>query len=1397
MKKFFNVLLVIAILFSTLPIQNFTYAAGGYYFTDVEILHTEGGQAKSIDALTEPLQDGDSVTMKFHWALDNTAIVAGQTMSIDLPKLIDWSDLLNQDLPGDDGTIYGIFDVQDENGDGTYELKITFNAEADNKSNVSGFAGVNVSVETLNQIIELPYEYSMPINGGTKKISFDVLPSGGQVLEKYGVLTGDPNVISWTINVNTGLTKLSDYDLDDSYSSLLKYDDNMTIHEILINADGSEAGLGDDVTDQFDITYTDAGVGVETGQEGKLNVNPKDTYDKGYNKAYRLVYTTTIDPAKIDVSRTTFDYENTIELNSDDTQSDTVTVTRGTLIDKSSALSSVYNASSIDWTIHVNNAEYDLSNVQVIDTIPSGLTLGSVSIKTTDGTDYTKDVDYTISTAGVDEKTVMTIDFTANVSEELIIKYDTPIADDSRFSNSDNITFTNSAKLKHSKGENLDLGGDETVALKQGRAIYKKGTGTNSYNDAKFIIWDLYINMAEIDMGGDNVITDSFLDNLHLDKSFPIEVNKLDIEHDVNLGGVNSDPAQEMLEQIKNETEFNGFSVVYKTGDAVAIDDNLIDNFVLTINPKIDAAYHIRYKTLVNSDKYDVRDYSNTVGFGGLSDDFDEELIISNIYNKFSTDVDYNTKILSWNISINPLRHELDGLVVVDDFSTDQYMTQAQFDAISITDGATTEKVEVDGIIRGFKIIFPDDLNNKTYNIVYNTTMDDDVFYNGGNLNYSNTAKLTWDVDGETELSKKPTLTSEGVKNGKKVGSADFSNKSIDWDVYINYFSKNMTDEVLTDNLPEGLLLKSGSIQVYDYSIDADGAITVGGLADMTNIQINEANDHKSFTLDFDGLHDRPYMVSYKTDLDGVSKDEYINTASLESGESFTAKVKYDNYNKFISKTGTQNGKTSIDWKLKVNQSRSKISKLVVTDTLSRGLEIDLDSFKFTEGNLDIDGQSYAFSDLFDVTIDDKTLVTDPTIVRMTIKEGLYVDDLFHIEYTTNIVEEEVIGKAVSNQVSLTGESINFGTRQDNISYDYSSIDGFGYGTGEVGAFTMTKVDEDDGTKLSDAVFELRRGDKLLGQLTTDENGRITVDNLLYLEHSLTEITAPEGYELDSTPYTFTINGPNMTFDIENERYRKLIITKLDEINEHVLSGAEFEIYDDSDQLVDTLTTDHTGKVEILLLKGDYKIKEVKPPSGYYLNEDLAEITVDDSSDVFEVDFKNKKKPRVSDDDDDEPEEKPEEKPVEKPVEEIVEEPTEEPEEDQPEEEIKPVPVDEPEEEVIEVVTKEDEPVSGEVEEAEDLEVETEPEHGSVEVDENGKWTYTPDEGYEGDDAFTIKVTTPEGEEEIIYIEIDVEETPQGAVILPQTGQSMPWFNYMFGGFLVLLGSVFLFRKKS
>src|SRR5699024_7445104 len=77
------------------------------------------------------------------------------------------------------------------------------------------------------------------------------------------------------------------------------------------------------------------------------------------------------------------------------------------------------------------------------------------------------------------------------------------------------------------------------------------------------------------------------------------------------------------------------------------------------------------------------------------------------------------------------------------------------------------------------------------------------------------------------------------------------------------------------------------------------------------------------------------------------------------------------------------------------------------------------------------------------------------------------------------------------------------------------------------GKVELTKTDT-EGNPLADAVFTLElNGEVVEEELTTDENGNILVEGLAPGDYTFTEVSAPTGYIIDSTPITFSVAAEN------------------------------------------------------------------------------------------------------------------------------------------------------------------------------------------------------------------------------------------------------------------------------
>ncbi len=193
---------------------------------------------------------------------------------------------------------------------------------------------------------------------------------------------------------------------------------------------------------------------------------------------------------------------------------------------------------------------------------------------------------------------------------------------------------------------------------------------------------------------------------------------------------------------------------------------------------------------------------------------------------------------------------------------------------------------------------------------------------------------------------------------------------------------------------------------------------------------------------------------------------------------------------------------------------------------------------------------------------------------------------------------------------------------------------------------TVIKVDSETGQTVKGVTgFKIRNTQTNEESETyyTDENGSLTLPGeITYGNYELTEVIPPNGYVLNTTPVSFSIDGntPEVVIRLSDKPEKgKISVLKKGEMfssvevskdryvpvySEKGLTGAEFEVTAAEDiytadgtlrikagETADRIITGEDGTAESReLYPGKYLLREISAPEGYILSAEPREITV-------------------------------------------------------------------------------------------------------------------------------------------------------------------------------------------
>ncbi|CAM2079730.1 MAG: Cys-Gln thioester bond-forming surface protein [uncultured Clostridium sp.] len=180
------------------------------------------------------------------------------------------------------------------------------------------------------------------------------------------------------------------------------------------------------------------------------------------------------------------------------------------------------------------------------------------------------------------------------------------------------------------------------------------------------------------------------------------------------------------------------------------------------------------------------------------------------------------------------------------------------------------------------------------------------------------------------------------------------------------------------------------------------------------------------------------------------------------------------------------------------------------------------------------------------------------------------------------------------------------------------------------GSVELIKVDEDTNRPLEGVEFELWNGERLVDIYTTNEDGKILVENLEAGNYYFVEIATDDNYILDQDKfYDFFIEEDGQVIKItatNKVKEGEVDFSKTDVSTGELIEGATIHIkgQDEQNSHIDFEFVSTKEETRFKLPVGRYEFSEIVAPDGYVLNEEVGYFEILENE-VIKAELKNKR----------------------------------------------------------------------------------------------------------------------------------------------------------------------------
>ncbi|MDR1668991.1 MAG: hypothetical protein LBR76_03450 [Oscillospiraceae bacterium] len=207
------------------------------------------------------------------------------------------------------------------------------------------------------------------------------------------------------------------------------------------------------------------------------------------------------------------------------------------------------------------------------------------------------------------------------------------------------------------------------------------------------------------------------------------------------------------------------------------------------------------------------------------------------------------------------------------------------------------------------------------------------------------------------------------------------------------------------------------------------------------------------------------------------------------------------------------------------------------------------------------------------------------------------------------------------------------------IKPDGTSIEELVFSNYRYGGLVVLLTDKDTNEPVPGATFSVTDtnggavGTSADGIYTTDARGEFFLENLPAGSYKITQLTAAQGYAMDSQPNTRTVRLQHTSADnnvftaaFSNSPLGTLVVRLKDSVSKQPLSGAVFNVKLSGGADLGEFTTGANGSFTLpKIARGSYVISQVSAPSGYLIASGTKTQYVDYIN-TYAVDFENQPK---------------------------------------------------------------------------------------------------------------------------------------------------------------------------